>query len=255
MVSVMIPTTFNGLLHLAGLMPLLSQEKDTELIIVDNASRDGTCNYLANYDCTIKINKTNLGFSKANNQAAKIAQGDYLLLLNNDTTIIPGFIGEMVNTFECDPKIGVVGCLIFTMDNPKKVQHAGIMFTNNYVPYELGLEIPDVAPGIVANDDRVRSVRPVPSVTAACMMVKREVWDKVGGLDEEYVNGWEDTDFVLKARELGYKVWYTGKTHIYHKHFGSYGRFKMEAENRQRYDNIWVNTGRAKNALQGFRKG
>jgi len=253
----MIPTTIGGLMHLAILMPLLSEEKDCEIIIIDNASRDGTCNYLSQYECTIKVNKNNLGFSKAHNQAAKIAKGEYLLLLNNDTRITPGFISEMINTFECDPKIGIVGCLIYTMDNPKKVQHAGICFTQDYVPYELGLEIPSISPGIPVNDDRVRSVRPVPAVTAACMMVKREVWDAVGGLDEEYINGWEDTDFVLKARELGYKVWYTGNTHIFHKHFGSVnaGRFKHEQANRARYDDIWVHTGRAQAALKGWRNG
>src|SRR6266481_3087609 len=94
-VSVMIPTTIGGLPYLADLMPGLSQEakeSDAEIIIVDNCSRDGTPNYLSNYWCTMIINKENLGFAKANNQAAKIAQGEYLLLLNNDTIIKSGLI-------------------------------------------------------------------------------------------------------------------------------------------------------------------
>lgn len=257
-VSVMIPTTVGGFTYLAKLLPILAQEPDSEMIIIDNCSRDGTLNYLTNYNCTVVVNKQNLGFSKGNNQGGRIAQGEYILCLNNDTMIKPGLIEEMVKTFELDPKIGIVGCLIYLMDtSAKKVQHAGVMFTDEYLPYELGLEIASVAPGILPSDTRVTSVREVPSVTAACMMVKKEVWDKVGGFDEAYINGWEDQDFCLKARELGYKIWYTGKTFIHHRHFGSksVGRFTHESENRNLFDRTWVASGRAKKVLGDFRQG
>ena len=250
-VSIQIPTTINGFPYLAQLMPQLRQEakeSDAEIIIVDNNSKDGTMNYLSNYECTVKVNIANLGFAKAHNQAAKIAQGEYLLLLNNDTQITPGFINTMVGTFEQDPKIGIVGCLIYLMDK-KLVQHAGVMFTQAYVPYELGLEIPSVAPGIPLNDPRIWSIREVPSVTFACVMIKRQVWDEVGGLDEEYINGWEDTDFVLKAKEKGWKVWYNGKAVIKHKKHGTFGRMVHELANRQRYDQVWITNGRAKEII------
>lgn len=249
----MIPTMTAGLYHLAKLMPTLSREKDTEIIVVDNNSRDGTVNYLSTYECIIKINKENLGFAKANNQAAKLAQGEYLLLLNNDTMVPEGFLSRMLTTFDLDPAIGIVGCLIWLMDSEPKVQHAGVVFTDTYVPYELGQPVEGFSPGIIPNDDRVRTIREVPAVTAACMLVKREVWDKVGGLDEGYINGWEDTDFCLKARELGYKIWYNGQASIQHLHHGSPGRHQHEALNRQRYDSIWVDTGRAQKILGEFR--
>jgi len=251
-ISVIIPTMTGGLSHLAGLMPTLAPE-NLDVVIVDNGSRDGTTNFLSQYECTLRINKTNLGFSRANNQGAKLAQGEYLLFLNNDTQVIHGFAEEMRRTFELDPRIGIVGCLIYTMNLPRKVQHAGICFTQDYVPYELGLPIPSVAPGILNNDPRVSMVHEVPAVTAACMMVKKSVFEELGGFDEAYINGWEDTDLVLKARERGYKVWYTGKTYITHKHFGSMGRMKYEGQNRNRYDEIWVNSGRAKKILGEFR--
>lgn len=252
-ISIFIPTTNQGFVHISRLLPSLSleaKEANAEIIIIDNGSRDGTTNYLSNYECRVIINKNNRGFSVANNQAGEIARGEYFLLLNNDTTISTGFLNEMISTFDIEHTIGIVGCCILTMDD-KKVQHAGVYFTQEFVPYELGLEIPSVAPGIPRNDDRVGSVREVPSVSAACMMVKRQVWEEIGGLDEQYMNGWEDTDFVLKAREKGYKIWYTGKTKIFHQHFGSHGRFQYEKENRARYDTIWVHTNRAKLALGG----
>lgn len=254
-VSTIIPTSIGGFTHIAGLMPLLSQESDNEIIVVDNNSKDGTLGYLGNYDCIVKINRMNLGFAKANNQGAKIAQGEFVLLLNNDTSITPGFIGEMVKTFDIDPKIAVVGCAIYTMENPKRIQHAGVMFTEDYIPYELGLPIPGIAPGILKNDPRVLSIREVPSVTAACMMVRKSVYLELGGLNENYFCGWEDSDFVLRVREAGYKVWYNGKASILHKHFGSPGRFKHEQENRSLYDSIWVHSGRAEKVLGKFKHG
>jgi GT2 family glycosyltransferase len=196
------------------------------------------------------VNKQNRGFAKGLNQGARIAQGDYILLLNNDTIVFPDFLTEMENTFAFDAHIGIVGCLIFKSDT-NQVQHAGVQFTKDCFPYELGLEIPEISKEIPKNDPRVRAVRNVPAVTGCCMMIKKKLWNEIGGLDEEYINGWEDVDFCLKAREKGAYVYYNGRTSIYHKHFGSAGRFKYERENRDRYAKIWVETGRAKIALGG----
>ncbi len=254
MVSVIIPSTTNGFSYLTKLMPQLALEcENHEIIIVDNASRDGTTHYLANYQCTVIINKINQGFAKANNQASRIAQGEYLLFLNNDTYIMEGFLETMVETFKIDPKIAVVGCLLIKQDI-NKIQHAGVMFTPDYLPYELGLPLARISPGITMSDPRSKSVREVPSVTAACMMVKKSVFQEVGGFDERYWCGWEDSDFNLKVRERGYKVWYNGNAVVYHKHFGSVnvGRFSKENENRQLFDSIWTKTGRAKKVLKGF---
>ena len=256
MISIIIPTTIGGIGYIAALMPQLSQEKDCEIIVIDNSSKDGTCNYLSQYDCKIVVNKIGRNFSQSNNQGAKIAQGDYLLFLNNDTTVTSGFSQKMLNVFSIDPKIGAVGCLIYTSDYPKRVQHAGIQFTENYLPYELGLEIPSISKGITNNDDLTMSVREVPSVTACCAMIKRSVFEQVNGFDEGYFTGWEDTDLMLRIREAGYKIWYTGLTHIFHKRFGSKnaGRMKFEEQNRARYDQTWVHTGRARNVLGDFRQ-
>lgn len=256
MVSVIIPTTTGGLTHLAGLMPELSKEIEDingELIVIDNNSKDGTGQYLSNYRCTIVHNTDRKNFSQSLNVGSRIASTGMLLYLNNDTRIKRGFIREMLDTFSVSENIGVVGCLLYRLSD-RKIQHAGVCFTDNYVPYELGLPVPDVTPGLLESDPRVHSVREVPSVTAACMMVPHDVWGKIH-FDEGYFYGWEDTDFVLKARERGYKVYYTGKSHVFHVHMGSKnaGRLALEAQNRARYDAIWVDTGRAKKVLGDFR--
>lgn len=252
--SVIIPTLTGGFNHLTRLIPGLSNEKDTEIIVIDNYSKDGTTNYLSNYECIIKVNKQRHNFSESNNQGARLAQGQYLLFLNNDTQILPGLVNEMVTTMETQKGCAVVGCHLRLMDNPQRTQHAGVMFTEEYIPYELGLPLSFGVPEIAPNDPRIREVREVPSVTAACMLIKKDVFIEVGGFDENYQNGWEDTDLVLKVRELGHKVYYTGRTSALHKHFGSRdrGRFEHENQNRKRYENIWVMTGRAKEILKDF---
>lgn len=254
MISVIIPTLTGGLNHLVKLIPGLSDEPDKEIIVIDNYSRDGTTNYLQNYECKIKVNKQLNNFSKSNNMGAKMAEGDTLLFLNNDTQIQEGLLQEMQSVLNSDKNVGVVGSLLYLMDYPRKVQHAGVMFTEKFIPYELGLPLSFGVPEIAPNDPRINSVREVPSVTGACMMIKKDLFDKIGGFDEEYNNGWEDTDLVLRVKELGYKVFYTGRKYVLHKHFGSKdrGRFTHENKNRQRYEEIWVNTGRAKNILKDF---
>lgn len=252
MVSIIVPTHIGGLSHLVKLLPSLQQLKDEyELIVIDNNSRDGTANYLSNYECTIKVNKNPKNFSESNNQGVLLSRGDYILLLNNDTVVTPSFVGHMLSTFSKSPNIGIVGCLLWKLGQYKVVQHAGVYFTDEYIPFELGMCSPNF-PKIDIQDPRIRNTRSVPSVTAACMMVKRKVWEEVGGMDEAYINGWEDTDFVLKARELGYDVWYNGSAEVQHAHSGSKekGRFTYEAQNRQRYDEIWVHTGRAKKVMR-----
>lgn len=257
MVSVITPTTTGGLSYLVELVPSLERQTEKhEFILIDNASRDGTCNYLGTHDCIVKVNTEKMNFSQSNNYGAKIANGDCLLFLNNDTRLEPDVIEKMLETFKLDEKIGIVGCQLRLMRTPHKIHHIGVMFTEKYEPYELGLSMPFGVPEIEKNDPRVNSIREVPSVTSACMMVKKSVFEEVGGFDEGYIFGWEDTDICLRVREKGYKIYYNGQAIGHHHHFGSKdrGRFRFESENRNRYEDLWMKTGRAKEVLNGFRQ-
>lgn len=257
MVSVIVPTITGGLSYLVDLIPTLEMQTEPhELIIIDNSSRDGTTNYLGNHACTVKINTSRLNFSQSNNQGAKIAGGDYILFLNNDTKVEPNLLQEMLSVFNLDEKIAVVGCQLRLARTPHKVHHAGVMFTDKYEPYELGLDQPFGVPELPRNDERVVGVREVPAVTAACLMIKKGVFFEVGGFDENYINGWEDIDLNLKVRGKGYKIYYTGRTYAYHHHFGTKdrGRFMYEKENRARYESLWMTTGKAKEVLNGIRE-
>ena len=257
MITVITPTVTGGLFYLSELVPTIERQTPPhEFILIDNASRDGTTNYMGFHAATLKINAVKMNFSQSNNYGASIAKGDYLLFLNNDTKLEDNVLDKMLNVFSLDAKIAIVGVQIRLMKHPRKVHHAGVMFTEKYEPYELGLSQPFGIPELPGNDQRTWSVREVPAVTAACMMVRKDVFNEVGGFDEEYNNGWEDVDLNLKVREKGYKVYYTGETFVHHHHFGSRdrGRFNFETENRARYEDKWMKTGKAKEILKGFRE-
>jgi len=256
MISVIVATTIHGMSHLVRLMPGLSEEVKSingEIIIINNNSRDGSVNFLQKYDCTIINNTINRGFAYANNQAARIAKHEYILLLNNDIITRSGFLKAMRDTFDNDDKCAAVGTLLYRTKD-KAVLHAGIYFTEEYIPYELGLEVPDHAPAIRKSDPRCVTTREVPAVTGACMMIKKEVWDAVGGLNEDFKNGWEDNDFSLKLQEHSYTTWFCGTTHLYHTHHGSIhaGRFTHEDSNRQLYEKLWVQTGMVQKIVKDF---
>lgn len=251
MISVLIPTTDGGLKYLVKLIPQLKKQildVNGEILVACNGCNDGSEDFLRNSGVKFMTLPRNTTFSHANN--LMFAQSNYSpLLLNNDTEIPEGFIKTMYNTMITKVEYSIFGCPIYRMHD-KRIHHAGVYFTQDGVPYELGLPVGDIN-GIPNTDPRVKESREVPSVTGACMLIRRQVYNDLGGLDEHYRTGWEDTDFVLRARERGFKVWYTGDTQIYHHHFGSKdkGRLQYEIENRRFYDLIWVTTGRAKKII------
>jgi len=238
MISVLIPTIQYD--HLPNLINGLMREIASvggELIVSNNGAKTATNQLLSKYYCTIINNVRPRSFAESNNDMARIAKHDKLLLLNDDTAVEVGFIKKMIDTFQLHPKIGVVGCRIQYMSTGS-IQHAGVFFTKEGLPYELRYTVtkhPDA--------DRTHEV---PAVTGACMMVDKTVWRELNGLDEAFVNGWEDNDFVLRAKERGYKVWYNGSAGIRHVLHGSekYGRMLKEDANVALYRKRWIETGR-----------
>lgn len=252
MISVLIPTTTGGVKYLRKLLPQLKPQIDFingEILISDNESNDGTEQLLKEYKIYAQKNPRNTTFSQANNKLFQLSKFSPLLL-NNDTEVIPNFINSMLQATKNKPTYGIFGCPIYRMQD-RRIHHAGVYFTQQGVPYELGLPVGDIN-GISNTDPRVKESREVPSVTGACMLIRRQLYIDLGGLDEHYRTGWEDTDFVLRARERGVKVWYNGETELYHHHFGSkeQGRLQFESQNRQFYDSVWVTTGRANKVLR-----
>ncbi|MGB9737379.1 MAG: glycosyl transferase [Chloroflexus aggregans] len=180
------------------------------LIVVDNGSTDGTVEWLRDQpDVTLIANSENRGFAAGVNQGIAAAPPDHdVLLLNNDTEIIEETWLDHLRTVANDhPDYGIVGCLLLFPNG--LLQHAGTyMPQHNFWGYQIGGGEPFIGqyPGI----------REVEGVTGACMYIRRDVIETIGGLDETYFSYYEDTDYCLRAMQAGFKVVCTGGAKVIH---------------------------------------
>ena len=180
-----------------------------EIILVDNASTDEYVEYVKDNFPEILIikNKKNLGYAEANNKGVHKANGEYILFLNNDTTVKSDFITELVKVMESDPGIGVCQSKILLMDNPKRLDCVGAYLTLSGFLYHLGW----------GKLDDYNKVIEVFSSKGACMLSKREVLDKVGLFDEDFFAYFEETDLCWRVWLAGYKILFVPSSIIYHK--------------------------------------
>jgi len=170
-----------------------------------------------NYDnfeiVVIDNDKKNRGFAGGNNIGIKqgLKKGaDYILLLNNDTIVEPGFLKKLVEVGESDKKAGILGPIIYEYQSDK-IHFAGGKI--NWL-YTKGIHI-----STKRSDQPFQpsSVNEVDYITGACMLVKREVIEKIGLMPEEYFLYLEDVDWCLKARKAGYKCILVPSAKIWHK--------------------------------------
>ncbi len=184
-----------------------------EIIIVDNGSSDGTSDYLKKLTGNIKIieNPTNVSYSKANNQGAEIASGKYLVFLNNDTEPFPGWLDAFEYEFDNNSQTAVQGAKLLYENG--HIQHAGMVFGKRpgrpEEPYHAYLMAKQ-------DEDFVSRKRHVQFVTGACMAIRKDVFDDVGGFDEEYEFGWEDTDLCVRVRLQGHEILYNPEAVLFH---------------------------------------
>ena len=182
-----------------------------EIIVVDNASTDGTRERLLQLQqegiVKVVINETNEGFAKACNKGARAASGSYLLFLNNDTVVHPGWLEAMLKAFGQAEQTGIVGSRLVYPDFT--IQHAGITFTEQGLPYHIHR-------GVQWNDSKVNRSKIIPAVTGACMMIPTTVFKQISGFDESYHMYVEDIDLCLRVWEVGYKVVYSPESMVTH---------------------------------------
>src|SRR4051794_199713 len=200
LVSIVIPT-FNNLDLTVGCLDAIRRtttETEREVIVVDNGSNDGTREWLARQpDVQAILNEENRGFAKACNQGADAARGEAVLFLNNDTIPHDGWLEALVAPL-ADPQVGVVGTKLLYADGT--IQHAGVVVgERDGDPYPFHVYV--CQPSDAAHVSRRRELQ---MVTGACLLARREL----ARFDEAYVNGHEDLDLCLTARETGFKVVY-----------------------------------------------
>ena len=239
----------NGLGHLQRLFKDFNEKtnySNYEIIVVDNASCDESVEYLHSLDLPITVieNSENVSFSKGNNDAAKIANGEYLLLLNNDIEPTYGWLNELVGCMLNNNNVGSVGAkLIFPyyedMKNQGKsytIQHAGVKFGEERVPYIYCPYHENMYSTMIFSVD-VNHQKEVISNTAACLLVSKNVYMELGGLDENYFYGYEDIDFAFKLYKNNYKSIFNPFALLFHHESAT--RVEDEDEkNRLNYENI-----------------
>ena len=217
---------------LKSLEETIGARSDFEVIVVDNASTDGTAEWLSALPAPryrIIRNEKNLGFAAANNAAARVAAGRQLLLLNNDTVLLPGWLEPMQRVLARAEKAGLVGNIQREAESGL-IDHAGILFTLDGVPRHFGKD--SVAPP-------AGEYRRFPAVTGACCLLRRDVFLRLGGFREQFQNGYEDVDFCLRLREEGLYCYVANRSVIYHHVSASAGRHQGDAANFARLGEIW----------------
>ncbi|HTY21341.1 MAG TPA: glycosyltransferase [Geobacteraceae bacterium] len=253
LISIIIPL-FNKLEYtrqcLEGVALSITSLLNYEIILVDNASTDGTHEYLRTLsgDVTIITNLANLGFARACNKGARLATGDYLVFLNNDTIPKAGWLEALVDGIEHDGA-DICGSRLIYPDG--RIQHAGVAFNEQGIGYH-------VFNGLDANAAAATRKRFMQCVTAACMIIRRELFETLSGFDEGYVNGFEDVDLCLRAGELGKRILYVPDSTLIHFEETSEGRKSHDEPNARRYLARWQGKVRCDDnyyyQLEGFRK-
>ncbi len=223
----------------------LSLEKSTqvifELIIIDNASTDGTVEMLQNIEKSnpeiVKViyNNTNKGFPKAINQGLKIARGSYVVIANNDIITTPLWLERMVRIAEKDDKIGLVGVLSNEVSGIQKVEDANYFTLDEMKKF--AIEISNKFDGQYLE---------FPRITFLCTLIKDKVIEKLGGLDERFSPGnFEDDDYCIRTLLAGYKC--TVAKDVFIHHFGSRSftkdgkekYLKLLEKNRKKFIDKW----------------
>ena len=181
----------------------------------------------------------NTGFSGANNAGARFANGDYLLLLNSDVIPKqPGWLSQLVDKHKSLPDCGAVGCRLLFEDG--SIQHAGMTFQRSDHVAGGWTNVHPLKGYPVAFDEAKVPIE-TPAVTAACLLVRRSLYDSVDGLSEDYILAdFEDSDFCLKLRAQGLKIWYVPTVELFHLERQSFRKMN-DAEWRQMVTlyNMW----------------
>lgn len=217
---------------------LKSTYNNYEIIIVENNSENkGTFDFYNKLEennknvHVVKYEEKGFNFSKINNFGRKFAKGEYILLLNNDVEVInENWIEEMLGI--CQQKnVGIVGAKLLYPDN--SVQHAGVIIGIGGVAGHIHKNIKDSDPGYFS---RAVIVNNFSAVTAACLLVKTNIFDEVGGLDETLEVAFNDVDFCMKVRNKGYLVVYTPFAKLHHFESKSRGNEDTK-EKKNRFSN------------------
>jgi len=207
----------------------------SEIIVVDNASDDGSVQVIKKRFPEIKLiaNKKNVGFGSANNQALELSEGKFIVLINPDTLVKEDTFDKLLNFFNSTPKAGLAGCKVLNPDGTLQLAcrrgfpKPWTSFTKVFGLSKLFPHSKLFARYNLTYLDENKTYE-VDAISGAFMMMRREVFNEIGGFDTKFFMYGEDLDFCYRTQQAGYKVYYFSDTEIIH--------FKGESTKRSTID-------------------
>ncbi|MBC7249833.1 MAG: glycosyltransferase family 2 protein [Anaerolineae bacterium] len=206
-----------------------------EVIVVDNASEDGSVDMVRQRfpQAQLIVNDHNAGFTGGNNQALGVCQGKYILLFNSDAVALPGAVDTLVNFAIVHPEAGIVGARLLNPDGSFQASFmdfptlwSEFLMLSKLARVLKGSHYPSYPP------QQSQETRLVDWVTGACLLVRREMVEEVGLLDESYVTYSEEVDWCWRARKAGWQVYYVAEASVLH--WGGQSAAKMSSRRRGR---------------------
>lgn len=193
-----------------------------EVIVVDNASTDGSRDHIAREFPRVRIvcNERNLGFGASNNRGFRVVTGEYVLMLNPDTVVLDGAIQKTLRFMEERPRAGIAACRLRFLD--RSLQHSIFTFPSVWNIFCETFFLGKLLPGTrLFGNFNLRHFaydreRQVDSVSGAFLMMRRAVLDLIGLLDEQFYMYTEEVDFCYRAKQVGYEVWFTPAGEVLH---------------------------------------
>jgi GT2 family glycosyltransferase len=194
-----------------------------EVVVVDNASGDGSADMVREYYPWVKLMalEKNVGFAAANNLAFKQTNGEILLLLNPDTEVENGFFEVLLDFYKQSSSVGVVGGKIINKNGTiqPSVRRFPGLWSSLLDSLKLLRRFPALAPHYLAKDFDYSKTQMTDQVMGACFAIRRELWQKLNGFDEDFWIWFEETDFCKRVWQEGIEVWYNHQMVI--KHIGA----------------------------------
>jgi GT2 family glycosyltransferase/ubiquinone/menaquinone biosynthesis C-methylase UbiE len=219
-VSIIVPV-FNNLVYtLTSLISLLEQDskRSYEVLIGDDGSTDGTPEVFATAGGCVRLirHEENLGFLRNCNRTASFAKGQTIVLLNNDTLVLPGWLDALIDVLETTPNAGLVGSKLINADGT--LQEAGGIFWRDGSAWNFGRNCDACAP-------EFNYFKDVDYVSGASMALSADLWRRLGGLDPEFTPAYcEDADLAFRIRGVGLRTIYAPQSELIHHEGKSHGR-------------------------------
>lgn len=213
----------------------------TEIIVVDNASTDGSVGMVRDRFPSVHLreNSENIGFARANNQAIRMAMGRFILLLNSDTVVQPNALQLLIEALERYPKAGAAGPQVLNPDGTLQNCYGSLpsIFSELIGPYAFDTltkpwgRIGGRMHKTLMPNERCKAVD---RVSFACTMIRREALEQVGLLDERFEFYSEDYDYFMRLRQVGWETIFCPQSRIVH-HWGASSSQRSEWSLRQLY--------------------